>query len=195
MALDEAVRLASAGHDLHMAVNISAVQLTDPHVADVIVELLHARRLDPSALRLEVTESAVMAELRVASATLERVADHGVDVVIDDFGTGYSSIARLGELPVTGLKIDRRFTTRLGSTPGAERVFGAITDLAHGLNLHVVAEGVETQSMLETVRAFGCEGAQGYFLARPVPGAQLLGVLGVRGRARSATGATPSTAG
>jgi c-di-GMP-specific phosphodiesterase len=177
MAAREAAHLAALGFALRVAANISVVQLTDPDVADEVASALTRHGLLPSTMILEVTESAVMAELDVARSALERITAKGVEVVIDDFGTGYSSIARLGELPVAGLKIDRQFTMRLGAEPGAEGVFGAITDLAHALDLHVVAEGIETAAMLDAARALGCDSGQGYHLARPVPIEQLISVL------------------
>src|SRR5690606_19700136 len=88
LAMAEAVRLEAAGIGVRMAVNLSVVQLTDPHVADEIAQMLHAHRLRPAALTLEVTESAVMAELDAARATLEAIAAQGVQLVVDDFGTG-----------------------------------------------------------------------------------------------------------
>jgi len=90
-------------------------------------------------------------------------------VVIDDFGTGYSSLARLGELPVSGIKIDQRFTRTLGSEARTERVVGAITDLAHAQDLGVVAEGLETELACVKATEGGCDFDQGYHLARPMP--------------------------
>jgi EAL domain-containing protein (putative c-di-GMP-specific phosphodiesterase class I) len=118
---------------------------------------------------VEVTESAVMQELEAARATLERLIVAGVGVHVDDFGTGYSSIARLGELPVTGLKIDRRFTMALGADRNAGRVLAAISDLARAYRLQVVAEGVEEADALGYIATLGCEFAQGYHLGRPQP--------------------------
>ena len=110
-----------------------------------------------------------MEHVDTARVALEEIAALGVRVVIDDFGTGYSSIARLGELPVVGLKIDRSFTMKLGVDPDVDDVIAAIIDLAHALGLQVVAEGIETEVSLDRLGELGCEFGQGYFLSRPVP--------------------------
>ena len=116
------------------------------------------------------------AEIAVVTA-LEEIAALGVRIVIDDFGTGYSSIARLGELPIVGIKIDKAFTLRLGADASVEKVAGAIIDLAHALNLQVVAEGVETEAALVKLGALDCDLAQGYHIAMPMPCADLAAVL------------------
>jgi diguanylate cyclase (GGDEF)-like protein/PAS domain S-box-containing protein len=177
MAVAQAGRLAAAGHDLTVAANLSVIQLTDPTFAAEVEAVLDHHGVEPRRLVLEVTESAVMEELEIAHDALARIAALGVHLVVDDFGTGYSSIARLGELPVVGLKIDKSFTTRLGTDQTVERVFGAITDLAHALNLSVVAEGVETAHMLTLIGDLGCNFGQGYHLGRPVPADQLGAIL------------------
>ena len=123
----------------------------------------------PSALTVEVTESALMADLDIARAVIEELQDSGVAVVLDDFGTGYSSLARLGELPISGLKIDRRFARGLGHDPSVMPVVRAIADLARAYGLRVVAEGIEDGAALASVDELHCECAQGYHLGRPAP--------------------------
>ncbi len=169
----EAAGWASPGSDLYFAANASVVQLSDPAFAFDVAALLARWRLRPDRLVLEVTESAVMQQLATAQAALKRITALGVRVVIDDFGTGYSSLARLGELPVTGIKIDKRFTKALGSEARTEKVVGAITDLAHAQDLQVVAEGLETETARAKAAERGCDFGQGYHLARPMPADQL----------------------
>jgi EAL domain-containing protein (putative c-di-GMP-specific phosphodiesterase class I) len=122
---------------------------------------------------VEVTETALMQQVDVARATLEEVAALGVGILIDDFGTGYSSIARLRELPVTGVKIDRSFTVELGANPETDRLVSAIPDLAHAVNLEVILEGIQVPSAAASAAALKCDYGQGYFFARPAPLAQL----------------------
>ena len=173
LAAAEVARHAAAGAPLVVAANLSVLQLTDPGFPAEVEALIAQTGIDPSTLAFEVTESAAMADVEFARSALERIVALGVNVVIDDFGTGYSSIARLGELPVVAVKIDRRFTRCLGSDPGAERIFAAVTDLAHAFDLDVVAQGIESQATLEVVRRMGCEWGQGMHVAPPVPSDQL----------------------
>ena len=154
---------------LQLAANASVVQLADPNIADGLLAILKESDLPPQTLQLEVTESALMHELDKTRSTLEQLLESGVTVLIDDFGTGYSSIARLGELPIKGLKIDRQFTRSLGSDPTARQVVRAIAELASAHSLEVVAEGIEDAQSLAQVKACGCQFAQGFHLGRPAP--------------------------
>ena len=159
--------------DLYVSANISVVQLSDPTIATQILQALDRHELAARLLVVEVTESAVMHQVEKARAVLDEIVSYGVRIFIDDFGTGYSSISRLGELPVTGLKIDQSFTTRLGIDSRAESILAAIIDLAHALDLQVVAEGIETEYALGRLRELGCDLGQGYHLGRPAPPAEL----------------------
>jgi predicted signal transduction protein with EAL and GGDEF domain len=152
-----------------IAVNVSPAQLTQPGIVNDVKEALAATGVRSDLIYLEVTEGAVMSNPELAKRMLGELADMGVHCVIDDFGTGHSSIARLSELPVSGVKIDKSFLTTLGADPGATRIVAAIIDLAHALELPVTAEGVETPAALEVLCDLGCEQAQGYLFARPVP--------------------------
>ncbi len=166
------------GHALEVSANLSVLQLSDPSLAEEVLSRLERAGIEPRRLTVEVTETAVMEHLDLARATLDRLDEAGVRIVIDDFGTGYSSIARLGDLPVVGIKIDRRFTARLTTEEGADRVVGAIIDLAHALGLQVVAEGIETEDELARVVDLGCDMAQGYLFSRPVAADSVLAVVG-----------------
>jgi diguanylate cyclase (GGDEF)-like protein len=154
---------------IRIAINASPVQLAYPTTAAEIKATMQRARLDPAVLTIEVTESALMEELDTARDVLEELKAAGVHVLIDDFGTGYSSLARLGELPISGLKIDRRFARGLGHDPGVMPVVRAIADLARAYGLEVVVEGIEDREALASVDALRCEYAQGFHLGRPAP--------------------------
>ncbi|MGH2862255.1 MAG: putative bifunctional diguanylate cyclase/phosphodiesterase [Solirubrobacteraceae bacterium] len=154
---------------IRIAVNVSPVQLAYPTTAAEIKATIERARLDPAVLIVEVTESALMQELDTAREVLEELEAAGVHVMIDDFGIGYSSLARLGDLPISGLKIDRRFARGLGHDPGVMPVIRAIADLARAYGLEVVVEGIEDGEALASVDALGCEYAQGFHLGRPAP--------------------------
>jgi len=164
---EQAQRWAQTLPGLHIAVNASVVQLAHPSAAPAIERMLDRSGLPPEALMVEVTESALMERLDSTRVSLERLVDDGVSVLIDDFGTGYSSLARLGELPISGLKIDRRFIRGLGVDPSVRPVVKAISDLARAYGLEVVAEGIEDQEALAGVVELGCEHAQGFHIGRP----------------------------
>jgi c-di-GMP-specific phosphodiesterase len=154
---------------ISIALNASPVQLVYPTTAAEIKAALKRARLKPSALTLEVTESALMEGLDTAREVLEELEAAGVRVLIDDFGTGYSSLARLGDLPISGLKIDRRFARGLGRDPTVFPVVSAITELARAYGLEVVVEGIEDAEALASVEELRCEYAQGFHLGRPAP--------------------------
>ena len=158
------------GHDIEIAVNVSAFQLVGTGFPDVVRETLNRTRFPADALTLEVTESQAMSESPVNDDNLRELRSIGVGISIDDFGTGFSSLAQLHRLPVTEVKIDRSFTTRLGEDGSAAFVAG-IVGLGHGLGLRVVAEGVETTDQMKTLQAMGCERAQGFLFSKPVDAA------------------------
>lgn len=158
----------SSGMDCGVAVNLSALDLLRPELPEVVLELLGRYGVPPGALVVEVTESAVMQDLATSIAALQRLRQAGVLVAVDDFGTGQSSLAQLKRLPVDQLKIDKSFVMALRAGTDDEQIVGSILQLAHGLSLVVVAEGVETEDGLAVLRARGCELAQGYLLSRPL---------------------------
>jgi diguanylate cyclase (GGDEF)-like protein/PAS domain S-box-containing protein len=157
-----------AAKDLVMSVNLSPRQLADPRMADRVDALLRSQDLPPEALTLEITESALMDDPDLAAQTLTRLRDLGVGIAVDDFGTGYSSLSYLRRFPVTAIKIDRSFVERLGLGRPDVAIVAGIIDLAHTLSLEVVAEGVEDQVQLATLRELGCDYAQGFWFSRPV---------------------------
>ena len=152
-----------------LSVNLSASQLDDPATAEMVSALLDRYHVDPRRLSIEVTESMLMADNRSTRRTLERFKELGVRVTIDDFGTGYSSLAYLHTLPVTTMKIDRSFIERLGSDDDSTPVVRAIVEMGHAMRLRVVAEGVTNGHLRSLVSALGCDLAQGFFCAIPMP--------------------------
>ncbi|MBK5308220.1 MAG: EAL domain-containing protein [Frankiaceae bacterium] len=170
-AVQQAVQWASVARSPAISVNLSGRLLSDPRLRDSIAETLAAAGLPASALTLEITESALAdgADTTVREA-LEALRATGIHISIDDFGTGYSSLAYLKELPVDELKIDRSFIVDLVNDDRAERVVRSIIDLAHSLDLSVVAEGVEDAQSAERLLRLGVDFLQGFGIARPAGG-------------------------
>lgn len=183
-ALAEAKGWRAAGQALGVAVNISAIDLQDAGLVDAVAERVERFGLDPGSVCVEITESAALQESGRVLATLEGLAESGVGVAIDDYGTGYSSLAYLRRLPATELKIDRTFTSAMGEHPDDAAIVRSTVDLAHRLGLNTVAEGVEDEATLTALSELGCDYAQGYAIARPLPPDALLRWL----RAQVATG-------
>jgi EAL domain-containing protein (putative c-di-GMP-specific phosphodiesterase class I) len=162
-----------------VAVNVSARSLHDSRIVDDVEEALLTHDLRADRLLIEITESAVMTDEGRARDVLSGLASRGVAVAIDDFGTGYSSLGLLRRLPVHELKIDRSFVMGMAGEGGEDTaIVRSTADLAHNLGLSVVAEGVEDQWTLDLLSTFGCDQAQGYHIARPMPAAALGGWLG-----------------
>jgi len=180
-ALAQCAAWAAEGLDLPVAVNLSARNLADPDLPDLVAERLRAAGVAPDRLKLEITESSLMADRVGARAILDRLAEMGVALSIDDFGTGYSSLAYLSDLPVSELKIDRGFVARMGGGRRDAFIVRATIDLGRSLGLSVVAEGVETEEEWCELARLGCDLAQGFFLGRPMPAAQLSGWLKAAG--------------
>lgn len=150
-----------------MCVNVSSKQFADSDLIGAVEAVLAESGLHPSSLKLEITESAFLSDIRRAQVTLRRLRTLGVAWSLDDFGTGYSSLSYLHRLHVDTVKVDRSFVSRIGLDDGSEMV-RAIAAIAHNMGMDVVAEGVETLEQLEWLRAIGCEYAQGFFFSRPV---------------------------
>jgi diguanylate cyclase (GGDEF)-like protein/PAS domain S-box-containing protein len=166
--------------DLAMCVNVSARQLVDDAVVAVVAEALEDTGVIPSTLCLEITESILMEDPDHYADTLAQLKGLGVSLSVDDFGTGYSSLAYLQVLPADFLKVDRSFVERLGTNPRAAAIVGTIIDLAHSLDLGVVAEGVETEEQADELTRLDCDQAQGFLFARPAPAATITPMLGLR---------------
>jgi len=172
-ALDQAARWQAAGRSLTVAVNLSASSLMDADLPTEVAALLAERRLPAAALQLEITEEFLMANRERARAILARLRAGGVKIAVDDFGTGYSSLAYLRDLPVDELKLDRSFVVAMAGDTRAEALVASTVSLAHSLGLRMVAEGVEDGDVLAELARQGCDEAQGYYLARPAPAAEV----------------------
>ena len=161
-----------AGLRLNVAVNLSASNLAEDDLPEMVSGLLAEHGVGTDRVVLEITESAVIPDPVRAARVLGRLVELGLDIAIDDFGTGWSSMSRLLELPLSALKVDRSFVAELPHGPGAA-VVSATTRLAHDLGLFVVVEGIETEEQLEHAIAVGCDVGQGYLLSRPLPAAEV----------------------
>ena len=156
-----------------MSVNLSAKEIAQPDLVTRVSEALDQAGLDPSALRLEITETSIMEDPQGAGEVLASLRDLGVRLDIDDFGTGYSSLLYLRRYAVDFLKIDRSFVAGLGQNPQDDAIVASVIDLAHAFDIRVVAEGVETIAQAELLRDQGCDFGQGFLWARPVPASEL----------------------
>ena len=168
--------------ELSVAVNCSAHILHDRELLSVIDAGLLAGDLSPHQLQLEITESSVTADPEGALQAITRLDGAGVSFVIDDFGTGYSSLSYLKRFPVRSIKIDKSFVRDMGSDERDASIVRSAIDLAHGLGLSVIAEGVETAQSCDQLTDLGCDCAQGFYLARPMPGPELTEWLTARAR-------------
>jgi diguanylate cyclase (GGDEF)-like protein/PAS domain S-box-containing protein len=151
-----------------LSVNLSAKQFGQANLVERIRGALEQSGLDPRHLKLEITESAIIDNAGGAGAMLAQLKAQGIQVQMDDFGTGYSSLSSLHSLPLDGLKIDRTFVSRMLENRATRQMVRTIALLARGLDLAVIAEGVETAEQLDEVRAMGCDFAQGYLIAPPL---------------------------
>jgi diguanylate cyclase (GGDEF)-like protein len=174
MSLAQCRRWADAGRTLTVSVNVSPSNLVDDDFPDEVAALLRRFALPASALILEVTESILMEDRERAVRVLTRLRDAGVGVSIDDYGTGYSSLAYLAALPVTELKLDRAFVAAMTGSSRAVSIVTSTLQLAHALDLTLVAEGAEDQATVDALTRLGCDVVQGYHLSRPLPPDQLL---------------------
>jgi diguanylate cyclase (GGDEF)-like protein len=154
---------------LRVAVNLSAGQFRQKHLAEFIAQILEDTGLDASYLELELTESIIMQDPEEAALILEKLHAQGIHISIDDFGTGYSSLSYLKRFHLDTLKIDRSFVRDISSDPDDAAIVKSVIALAHSLRLNVIAEGVENESQLSFLRSLGCDEYQGYFRSRPLP--------------------------
>ncbi|QUJ68707.1 EAL domain-containing protein [Photobacterium sp. GJ3] len=160
------------GHWLHFALNISARQLLNSDIVSTIQRAIQSNRCDPSYLELEITESVLMSDVKQALSKLRQLNALGVRIAIDDFGTGYSSLAYLSRFPIQILKVDREFVRDLPINRESVTITNAIVELAHNLNIRVVAEGVENQGQADFLASIGVEEFQGFLYCQPLPVAQ-----------------------
>ncbi|MDO8391403.1 MAG: EAL domain-containing protein [Actinomycetota bacterium] len=155
--------------DLSVSVNVSVRQLMSGHLVDVVSDALVQAGVSASALWLEITETALMADVKAATIALRELRSLGLHLAVDDFGTGYSSLTYLKRFPVEAIKVDRTFVNGLGIDSEDSTIVEAVVKLGHSLGLSVVAEGVETPLQLARLREIGCDRGQGYLFGRPRP--------------------------
>jgi EAL domain-containing protein (putative c-di-GMP-specific phosphodiesterase class I) len=159
--------------DLTVAVNVSARSISRAGFANGIIRTLEALDVPAERLIIEVTETALLTDPARAASALGELAAAGVKISIDDFGCGQTSLGYLSALPIHELKIDKSFVLDMLESPAHAAIVQSIVDLGHNLALRVVGEGVETQAVLTTLRKAGCDVAQGFLLARPMPADKL----------------------
>src|SRR5947209_1069341 len=172
-SLDQVATWCAAGRRIPVAVNLSPSSLVDADLPDRINDMLDERGLSPDMLELEITEDVIMNDRERGRELLHRIRELGVSVAVDDFGTGYSSLAYLRELPIDELKLDRSFLQQMATDERAAAIVRATISLAHSLGLRLVAEGVEDAITAQELSISGCDRAQGFYFARPLPPDQL----------------------
>jgi diguanylate cyclase (GGDEF)-like protein len=171
--LRQACRNGAQWPELTICVNVSPVQLRNPHFARRVLEILEETGLTPDRLELEITETALIANAQECQPNLKLLRMVGVRVALDDFGTGYSSLRHLADFEVDRLKIDRSFVQEVGGAATGAALVQAIVDLAQSVGLQVTAEGVETQEQNAYLQRIGCDDVQGFLLAAPMPAQQM----------------------
>lgn len=175
--LDDAARWVSMGLDVPVAVNLFAPLLRDVRLPETVSAALRERDLPTRLLTIEITEDLVLDEVSRVTGVLQRLRDDGVRIAIDDFGSGYSALSYLRDLPIDEVKFDRHFISSVSTDERAAAVVSAVIDLNHNLGITVVAEGVEDAETAEWLRAHGCDIGQGYYFGRPVPAAEVPGLV------------------
>jgi diguanylate cyclase (GGDEF)-like protein len=180
--LDAALRQCrawqDAGINVAVAVNLAGRDLADSRLEEEVSETLRRWKLGAEMLELEIPESAVMSDPERVRRMLTRLSDRGVRLAVDDFGSGYASLSHLKQLPVDVLKIDKSFVQNIGTNDEDDAIVRSTIELAHSLGIRVVAEGVESEEILERLAELGCDMAQGYCLSRPFPAEELTSWLG-----------------
>jgi EAL domain-containing protein (putative c-di-GMP-specific phosphodiesterase class I)/CheY-like chemotaxis protein len=183
-ALKDLARIDAAQDGIRVNLNLSVASLLDPTFFDQLCAALGDAGCDASKVGIEITESVLMREPATTAGALSRLRGLGMRIEVDDFGTGYSSLGRLVDLPIDGVKIDRRFVGSMTRDHRSEAIVRACISLSHDLGLEVVAEGVEDRETWELLRALGCDAVQGYFVGAPMPTGDLAAWL-ARWRSRA----------
>jgi diguanylate cyclase (GGDEF)-like protein/PAS domain S-box-containing protein len=173
-ALAQCNRWREAGAPIHVAVNISAKSLLDQSLPEKVAAALARWEIDARFLKIEITESSIMADPAHALAILAMLQSMGVRLSVDDFGTGYSSLTHLRELPIDEIKIDKSFVMGMATSDADAAIVRTVIDLAHNLGKQVCAEGVENEAAWHKLRDLGCDLAQGFWIARPMPADELM---------------------
>lgn len=166
-----------SGDPLGIAVNVSAHQLMSTSFPDTVADIIDSAHTDPKRLTLEVTESVFMADKEFALTVLRDLRSLGLTLALDDFGTGYAALNYLQSFPIDILKIDRSFIADLGRDPAAHVIVSAIVQLAHGLGMTVVAEGIETTLQHKAATDLACDASQGFYFAKPMTAPQITAMV------------------
>jgi diguanylate cyclase (GGDEF)-like protein len=179
--IDRALQQCALWHDeglyVTMAVNVSARNLHNHDFVDMVSALLTRHKINPMWLELELTENTVMVDPERTALVLQELRTLGVQISLDDFGTGFSSLANLRNLPIDRVKIDKTFVFGMLHSPKDESIVRSIIDLATNLGIGTVAEGVESQDVLDRLALLNCEAAQGYFIAKPISAIEIRNML------------------
>lgn len=168
-ALGQIKAWSEVGLDHYVSVNLSARNLMDDQISQQVESLIGKHGVDGERLKVEITEHSILMDADRAVNTLTSIGEHGVEVLVDDYGTGYSSLNNLVQLPIGFLKLDMSFVQSMLEQPQSLTIVRSTISMAHSLGLKVVAEGVETQAMWDKLKMLGCDFAQGYFIAKPMP--------------------------
>lgn len=169
VAFEEIAQLQRAGFkNLLLSVNLSTMQLEQEGFVDAFLQAIDKARLKPDSLKVEITENVLMQDVEVIVPKLKALRDKGIRVAIDDFGTGYSSLSYLQQFPINTLKIDRTFVHDIRAEQGDASIINAIVAMARGLNMTLIAEGVENKTQLNYLRQQGCQHVQGFYFSKPV---------------------------
>ena len=169
MALAQCASWRATGHEVSVCVNLSATNLLNPDLPNLVRSALARHELAPQALVLEITETTAITDFERSKQAIERLRDIGLVVSVDDFGSGFTSLAYLSSLAVGELKLDRSFILGLATSTDSRNLalVRSTIDLAHALGLRVVAEGVEDEASFDMLVALGCDLAQGYLISKP----------------------------
>jgi EAL domain-containing protein (putative c-di-GMP-specific phosphodiesterase class I) len=166
--VDQACRDLHRWPGLHMAINVSPVQLRDPNFADDLVAIVESHGLTPDRFQLELTEGILVNNPAIAARKLAMLKERGFTLALDDFGTGFSSIGYLRQFPFDILKVDRSFVRDVGLNSTANALIQSLVSLGDALELSVIAEGIENEDQLKLLRLIQCEFIQGFMISRPV---------------------------
>jgi EAL domain-containing protein (putative c-di-GMP-specific phosphodiesterase class I) len=175
--IDEVCRQIAAwasesGLQLPVSVNLSAWQLSDPTLPQVLTDAIERHGISIDRIQVEITEGALIADETRAAEILNQLAASGFAISLDDFGTGYSGLAHLKRYPIRGIKLDMAFIQGLADDAGARNLVRAIVAFGKSVGMEVLAEGVETSEQRDFLSDIGCDAIQGYLIARPLPGDQ-----------------------
>ncbi len=183
-ACEQVVQWHKAGYDITVAVNISALQVEEHRLLELVDDALRQTGIDPKYLELELTENVLIERSDAVHRIFQQLRGKGVRMAIDDFGTGYSSLSYLSKLPIDKLKIDRSFVRDIANDANDRSIIEAIISMSHSLHLKAIAEGVETPEQEDFLRRLNCDEMQGFLFSRPLPAEEISAMLAANARRR-----------